>query len=635
MERYSNSIREVGQNSRRGALLLSIDVHHPQVLDFIKAKSDLKKVTGANISVKLSDEFIGAVINGGDYEQRFPVDNDNPQFSKLVSANEIFNVIVEQAWKTAEPGLLMWFNVKKYTPADCYERFASAGTNPCSELVLSPLDSCRLLCLNLLSYISKPFTKETKFHTNLFETHSKIAQRLMDDVIDLESECIDRIIKKILDDPEPQYTKQREIDMWHKIKSNNDDGRRTGTGITALGDALAALGITYGSKKSIEITEKIYRQLKLECYRSSVHMAKILGPFKGWNPKLEKNHEFLLRIKEEDPTLYQEMNKYGRRNVSLTTTAPTGSVSLLTCTSSGIEPVFKLSHTRRRKISDTDTNVTVNFIDETGDKWQEFEVFHPTFEKWKVITGKSKKEDSPWHGSCSHEIDWSNRIKLQTVAQKHICHGISSTLNLPKDISIEDVKKIYLQAAKNGLKGVTIYREGSRSGVLINKNSNNEYERPKELDCDVYVISRDKTPFFILIGKLNGIPFEIFAGNNFNNTIDKKIEQGKIIKSARGKYKFVNGSTELSPISAFTDPDIDCITRLVSTSLRHKVPIEFICSQLDKSGGHLHSVHKAIVRALKSYIKDGTKMGEQCPECSNDVWYKEGCKTCTCGWSKC
>lgn len=651
MERYSNSIREVGQNGRRGALMLTLDVHHPDILDFCTIKNDSTKVTGANISVRSSQEFVDALENDGEYELRFPVDYKEkgvqPTFSKFVKAKEVWDIIIHSAWLRAEPGILAWYNTVKNTPADYYEEYRSRGTNPCSEINLSPLDSCRLLCLNLYSYVVNPFTPDAYFDYNKFFYHAQIAQRLMDDLVDLESEKIQHIIKKVESDPEPYETKRKEIEMWEKIKKFNDEGRRTGTGITALGDTLAALGIKYGSEESIKTTESIYHMLKYGCYYSSVEMAKEIGPFKCWDWEKEKNCPFFEHFSERmlfvdgDKTipLLEAMQKYGRRNIALTTTAPTGSVSILTQTTSGIEPLFMIGYTRRRKINHNEKDAKVDFVDQSGDAWEEFTVYHPKVKEWMKVTGETDITKSPWYGCCAEEIDWINRVKLQAAAQKHVCHAISSTINLPEDATKELIAKIYLTAFKLGCKGMTVYRKNCRTGVLIETTEKEDVlkdapKRPKKLPCDVYTAKLDKKNHFIVVGLLDNKPYEIFVGKG-----DFNILNGFIIKVKRGHYQLLNTENEVvsDNICGKINHEQEIVTRLISTSLRHNIALPWIVQQLHRTDGDLHSLYKVIARFLKKYIADGEKAGEECPNCKGQLAYQEGCVRCLsgCGFSKC
>ncbi|HUS49379.1 MAG TPA: adenosylcobalamin-dependent ribonucleoside-diphosphate reductase [Candidatus Paceibacterota bacterium] len=648
-ERYSNTIREVGQNSRRGALILTLSIHHPEIINFVTAKKDLTKITGANISVKLTDEFLKAVERNESYEQRWPVDSKNPVTYKLVDAKEIWNTIIKSAWAVGEPGLLMWDNIIKESPADCYSDFGfkSTSVNPCSELVLSNGDSCRLLLLNLYTYVKNPFTKKSYFDFEEFYKDAQIAQRFMDDIVDLEIEHIDRIIKKVKNDPEPIEIKKDELSLWERIRKSCLKGRRTGTGITALGDTLAALGIKYGSNKSIETAEEIYKTLKLGCYRSSVDMAKELGPFEIWNHDLEKNNNFLLRIKENDKKLWNDMKKYGRRNIGILTSSPSGSVSILAKTSSGIEPVFQLSYKRRKKINPNDKNVRIDFKDQNGDCWQEFEIYHPKLKEWIKITGETDITKSPWYGCCAEEINWKNRVELQARANKHVDHSISSTVNLPEDVKVEEVAKIYETAWKSGCKGITVYRKNSRSGVLIDTKDNKPHilyttspKRPKSLPCDIYHVSVKGEEYFVIIGFLNGNePYEVFAGKNSN--ISKNLKKAQIRKAKRGQYELCDIIDEKiilhDNISQYIDEEQEAITRLLSAGLRHGCSIDFIVHSLEKTRGDLMGFAKAICRILKKYVKDGaTVKGEECPECGSKLFRIEGCISCqSCGWTKC
>ena len=483
MERYSNSTREVGQNSRRGALLLALNIHHPEVLNFITVKNDKTKVTGANLSLMLTDEFLTSVENNTQYEQKWPIE-DIPEQSIMIDAKPIWDKIIYNAWKNAEPCLLFWDTILENSPADCYSKFGfnSVCVNPCSELVLSTLSSCRLLLLNMYSFVKYPFTKNAEFDYKKWYKYCGIAQRLMDDVIDLEIECIDRIINKIKNDPEPENIKKDELDLWKTMKKNCSNERRTGTGITALGDTLAALGMNYCSQKGIQFAEDVYKILKFACYDESINMSKKLGAFSCWSHKLEKNNKFLNRFKTENldfpglkmsgAKLFDRMAKLGRRNIALLTTAPAGSVSILTQTTSGIEPVFQLEYTRRKKGNPGDENFRSDFIDKNGDNWMEFQVYHKKLKTWMKITGKKDISKSPWHNNTAHDLNWEKRVELQGKITQHLDHSVSSTINLPKDISEEEVAKIYMKAWKSGCKGITVYRDGCRDGVLITKKEN-------------------------------------------------------------------------------------------------------------------------------------------------------------------
>lgn len=636
MERYSNSIREVGQNNRRGALMLTLSVHHPDILDFITVKNNPLKVTGANISVRLTNEFIQSVEKDEEYELRFPVDDHiSPSISTMVKARDVWNTIVESAWNKAEPGLIMWDNVLT-GPADCYESYRSSGVNPCSEITLSPLDSCRLICINLFNFVDNPFTQKAKFNFEKFYEYAQLTQRLMDDLVDLEAEKIDAILHKIDKDPEPAGIKYNERKMWETIKKNNNEGRRTGTGITGLGDTLAALGIQYGSKESIKKVDKIYKTLKLGCYRASVNMAKEFGPFTGWNTNIEKGNQFLLRIKDEDPVLYADMQKYGRRNIALLTTAPAGSVSILTQTTSGIEPIFKLEpYIRRRKLTDSNKSDRCDFVDKTGDKWQNYEIWHPKVKMWMSITGETDLKKSPWFNSCANNIDWINRVRMQSAAQQHVCHSISSTINLPNTATKEDVANLYIEAFKSGCKGLTVYREGSRDGVLIKKEDKTT-ERPREVPCDVYHLTTKGVKYTVLVGILNNQPYEVFACRN--GSLDPNVKTGIIIRKKKGFYKveFDNGD-ELAPINALMSEEEEIISRFTSALLRTGANMQLIVQQLERAGENkdIHCFAKSVARALKKYIPDGKLEGEKC-KCGAELVREGGCKTCkTCGESTC
>lgn len=635
MERYSNSIREVGQNGRRGALMLTIDVHHPQVLDFVKSKYDTTKITGANISVRLTDEFLNAVKKDEDYEQRFPL--KKPTFTKKVKAKKVWDEIIKSARDTAEPGLLMWNNILKESPADCYANvgFETVSTNPCSEIPLSKLDSCRLMLLNVFSYIDEPFTKRARLNKEKLKADARLAQRLLDDLIDLELELIDKILTKIENDPEEEYIKKRERDLWLKIKDACRDGRRTGLGPTAIGDSLAALNLKYGSNASIKAVEEIYSTICHGSYEMSVELAKELGPFPVYSYNQEKDCPFIQRLPDE---IKEGIKRWGRRNIANLTTAPAGSMSLMAKigpyfeTTSGIEPAFKLEYIRRKKVNHNDQNAKVDFVDQSGDKWTNFKVLHAGLQYWKDITGKTNIEESPYWGACANDLDWNQRVKLQGVAQRYIDHGISSTINLPKDVSYEEVAKIYEAAWQNGLKGVTIYRDGSRSGVLV---ENKQEGRPRELECDVHHVTVKGTHYFVLVGLNEGKPFEVFAGKN--GFLDKEVAKGKIVKTKRAFKAIFDDETELSPITSMCDENQEAITRLVSTSLKHNVDLNYTVTQLEKIHGDMTSFARCVARALKKYIPDGTKLDEKCKECGQDSLVRqEGCVKClSCGSSKC
>ncbi len=663
-ERYSNSIREVGQAGRRGALMVTLNVHHPDIVEFAKVKRDLTKVTGANISIKLTDEFLKAVDENREYEQRWPVNSPSPTISKMVKAKDVWDIIVENAHHMAEPGLLFWDNIIKESPADCYADcgFETISTNPCSEIPLSKFDSCRLMLLNAFGYVDHPFTKNASFNFERFNKDAELCQRLMDDLVDLEIECIDRILQKVESDPESTEVKTREIALWKKIREAALNGRRTGTGTTAIGDALAALGLPYASDKGIAMTESIYKNLKLSAYRSSVTMAKEIGPFPIWNKDAEKNNPFLNRIKEEDEELYSDMQRYGRRNIALLTTAPAGSVSILTQTSSGIEPQFMIDpYVRRKKGNPGDTGFRSDFVDQNGDHWMEFKVYPPKVKMWMEVTGSSDLSNSPWKGSTAPELDWRKRVYLQSVAQRHLDHAISSTLNLPSDVSVESVDEIYRTAWKSGCKGITIYRDGCRTGVLVadtaKKKESNEIintkapKRPQILDCEVHHAAVKNKPYFVIIGLLGGKPYEVFASENtiedtHDMLIPKAFCKGTLTKEARGHYRadlFDKNDNKMviKKIGDKLSEDEGALTRMISTALRHGADVQFVVHQLEKVEGSMFGFSKSVARALKKHIPNGTEVtGETCSNCNTQdacaLVRQEGCVICkSCGWSKC
>jgi ribonucleoside-diphosphate reductase alpha chain len=661
MERFSNTCREVAQGGRRGALMLTISVHHPEIETFINIKKDLKKVTGANLSIRLSDEFMNAVEREDDVELRFPVDSINPKISQKVSAKNLWNKIIESAHGFAEPGLLFWDTVNRRTPSHCYEDFVSISTNPCAELLLSKYDSCRLLLINTLSFVENPFSNLAKFDFKKFENVAISAQRLMDDLIDLEVECIDKILAKIDQDPEPEIIKKTEKDLWLKIKQACLNGRRTGLGVTAIGDMLAALNVRYGSDESIDLVESVYKTLAVGAYKSTVQLAKERGAFPVFDFSKEKNHEFLLQIMNEDEHLKKDWENFGRRNIALTTTAPAGTVSILTQTTSGIEPAFEVVYLRRRKVMSNEKDVKIDFIDDLGDKWQQYEVYHPQFKKWMEISKKTKVEESPYYKARANDVDWVAKVKLQAAAQKWVCHSISNTTNIPKDTTTEVVKDIYMTGWKSGCKGVTVYRDGCRDGVLLTSDESSKKtqaiethapKRPLSLDCDVmnFTVAGEKWTFFV--GKLNNKPYEIMGGLSKYIVIPKRVKCGKIIKQLNQKisrYDFhydyeenQENETVLRDINTiFENVTNGAFTRIISLALRHGAPIQFIVEQLNKGSekdDDLFSFSRAVSRVLKQYIKDGTRVNNKlCPSCEmSDLAYQEGCLSCKmCGFSKC
>ena len=648
-ERFSNSIREVGQNGRRGALMLTQSIHHPDIRKFIACKQDLSKVTGANISVRLTDEFLTAVESKQDYSLRWG------KTVQPTNATEVWNSLIKSAHATAEPGMLMWDNILKESVSDCYAKdgFKTICTNPCSEIPLSAYDSCRLMLVNVFGYVRDPFLKHARFDWEAFSADAYRCQRLMDDMVDLELECIDKILKKIKDDPEPLNLKQRELELWEKVKAAATAGRRTGSGMTAVGDALAALGQKYGSKESIATVDEIYREFKLACYSASVDMAEELGAFPVYSNEAEEANPFILRIKEEDPALYAKMRKSGRRNIALLTTAPCGSVSILTQTSSGIEPQFMIApYIRRKKGNPGDQNFRSDYVDQSGDHWMEFEVYPHKVKEWMEVTKETDLAKSPWSGATAAELDWHNRVQLQATAQKHVDHAISSTVNLPADTSVETISKIYMEAWKSGCKGITIYRDGCRTGVLVSKadkKDNTSYKRLKMLPCEVHHQTVGGVPYFVIISLRDNSPYEVFAGVNKDDDgdiiIPKRFKGGTLTKMDRGHYRgqFVDDKNEgevltLNKLGNLVSSEEGAITRLISTLLRHGVEVHYIVHQLEKVKGDMNSFSKTVARAIKKYIPNGTVVkGEKCGSCeSESLIRQEGCVTCkSCGFSKC
>ena len=668
LERFSNSCREVAQGGRRGALMLSISVHHPQIMDFIKIKRDLKKVTGANISVRVSDEFMEAVKLGQRYEQRWPVDSVNPEISnKDVYAQEVWNALIESAHASAEPGVLFWDTAKRMTPADAYESegFGSTSTNPCGEIILSPYDSCRLMLVNLTSFVKNAWTQEAYFEWSHYAEVVQKAQRLMDDMIDLEIEQIDKILSKIESDPENDEVKYYEKNLWHNIRKVAVQGRRTGLGITGLGDCIAMLNQQYGDAESIKTTEEIYKWLAQNSYESSIQLAKERGAFPIFNKEKEENHPFLNRvISSLLPSRQADYKKYGRRNIANTTTAPAGSVSCLTQTTSGIEPAFMLYYKRRKKVQNDEE---VTFIDDLGDKWTEYLVYHHKFKEWMEFTSECEwQEDnnpdnavshSPYAGATANEINWVAKVDLQAAAQKWICHAISNTTNLPADIDVETVKQVYMRGWETGCKGITVYRDGSRSGVLVSADEKKETKfeqrqapkRPEVLECDIFHTSVKGERWVVMVGLLEGKPYEVLGGEANQIEIPRKYNKGilskRVFKTTNSKYDLTvgGGDDELSikdVVSVFDNPNHAGYTRVISTSLRHGVPAQFLVEQMQKDkNADLFSFSKVISRCLKTYIQDGTKSSVKiCQNCGaeDSIVYQEGCEMCkSCGSSKC
>lgn len=673
MERYSNSTREVAQDGRRGALMLSVSIKHPDSEDFIDAKLEQGKVTGANVSVKIQDDFMQAVEKGEMYRQTYPVQSDSPLYTKETDALKLWNKIVRNAWQSAEPGILFWDTIIRESVPDCYADlgYRTVSTNPCGEIPLCPYDSCRLLAINLYSYVENPFTPNAKFNFDLFKEHIHYAQRIMDDIIDLELEKIDAILAKVDADPEPEEIKAVERRLWENISKKANEGRRTGIGITAEGDMLAALGLTYGSDIATSFSEEIHKTVALEAYRSSVFLARERGAFSIYDTEREKNNPFINRLKEADAALYEDMAKYGRRNIALLTIAPTGTTSLMTQTTSGIEPVFMPFYKRRRKVNPNDKDVRVDFVDEVGDHWEEYTVFHHKFKIWMEINGYDINREytqeeldeiaakSPYHKATANDVDWLSKVRMQGRIQKWVDHSISVTINLPATATEELVGQLYFEAWKSGCKGVTVYRDGSRSGVLIantgteKKKSGFPTKRPEKLEADVVRFQNNKEKWIAFMGLMDGNPYEIFTGLSDDEDgilLPRSVTGGYIIKSydsegnSRYDFQYINKrgyKTTIEGLSYKFNPVFWNYAKLISGTLRHGMPIhkvvELVTSlQLDNET--INSWKAGVARALKKYIPDGTLAEDAlCEDCgSDDVVYQEGCLTClTCGSSKC
>lgn len=681
MERYSNSTREVAQDGRRGALMLTVSIKHPDSEDFINAKLEQGKVTGANISVKIDDEFMRAAAKESEYEQKYPIDSDKPVYTKTIDAKRLWDKIVHNAWRSAEPGVLFWDTILRESVPDCYADlgFKTVSTNPCGEIPLCPYDSCRLLAINLYSYVVNPFKKDAYFDFDLFSKHVQLAQRIMDDIIDLESEKIDLILEKINRDPESEEIKGTERHLWEKIRKKTLQGRRTGVGITAEGDMLAALGLRYGTEDATDFSESVHKTIALNAYKSSVIMAKERGAFEIYDTEREKNNPFILRLKEADPKLYEEMAKYGRRNIACLTVAPTGTTSLMSQTTSGIEPVFLPVYKRRRKVNPNDVDSHIDFVDENGDSWEEYVVFHHKFVTWMEANGypttkiySSDEIDelvakSPYYKATSNDVDWLQKVRMQGRIQKWVDHSISVTINLPSDVSEELVGELYMEAWKSGCKGCTVYRDGSRAGVLISNDEKDDkkkdddcYElpqivtsRPTELEADVIKFQNNKEKWIAFIGLLNGRPYEIFTGINDEDDgimIPKNVTSGKIIKAydrdGRKHYDFQfqnrrGYKVTIEGLDSKFNPEYWNYAKLISGVLRYGMPIDQVIklvSGLDLDNETINTWKNGVERALKKYLPNETEAkGQKCPVCGHETLvYQEGCLKCrNCGASKC
>ena len=675
MERYSNSTREVAQDGRRGALMLTVNIKHPDAEAFIDAKMTEGKVTGANVSVRIDDDFMRCATEGVPYQQQYPVDSAEPMIKKEVDATAIWNKIIHNAWKSAEPGVLFWDTIARESVPDCYADlgFRTISTNPCGEIPLCPYDSCRLLAVNLYSYVVNPFTPEAYFDFDLFREHIAKAQRIMDDIIDLEMEKIDLILEKIDADPETDEVKSSERNLWLKIKAKTLKGRRTGVGTTAEGDMLAAMGYKYGTVAATDFSESVHKALALAAYRSSVELAKERGAFEIYDTEREKDNPYINRLREADPGLYEMMTHYGRRNIACLTIAPTGTTSLMTRTTSGIEPVFLPVYKRRRKVNPNDAEVRIDYVDETGDAFEEYIVYHPKFIEWMKVNGIDVKDDytqeqldelvakSPYAGATSNDIDWLEKVNMQGRIQKWVDHSISVTINLPADVSEELVNKLYVSAWKAGCKGCTVYRDGSRSGVLVAIEKKPEVaevkphvvKRPIELEADVVRFQNNKEKWIAFVGLIDGAPYEIFTGladDDDGIFCPKSVTHGKIIKAVDEKgnkrydFQFINKRGYKTTIEGLSDkfnPEYWNYAKLISGVLRYGMPIDQVLKLvggLELDSQSINTWKMGVERALKKYLPNGTKAnGQRCPNCGNETLiYHEGCHICTtCGTSKC
>lgn len=685
MERYSNSTREVAQDGRRGALMLTVSVKHPDSEAFVDAKMTEGKITGANVSLKIDDAFMQAAIEGKEYTQQYPIHAEKPKYTQKIDATTFWNKIIHNAWQSAEPGVLFWDTIIRESLPDCYADlgFKTVSTNPCGEIPLCPYDSCRLLAINLYSYVENPFTPNAKFNFSKFKEHVMYAQRMMDDIIDLEMEKIETIIAKIEADPETDEVKATELNLWKKIKDKTSQGRRTGVGTTAEGDMIAAMGLTYGTEEATKFSVEVHKTLALAAYRSSVMLASERGAFPVFDYKREVNNPFMNRLKEADSELYDLMVKYGRRNIACLTIAPTGTTSILTQTTSGIEPVFLPVYKRRRKVNANDKEVRVDFVDESGDAFEEYVVYHPKFITWMNINGIEVKDNytqeqideivakSPYYKATSNDVDWLNKVKMQGAVQKWVDHSISVTINLPNDVSEEMVNKLYVEAWKSGCKGCTVYRDGSRSGVLISlKNEKKKttenavpspadengfvtHKRPIELDADVVRFQNNKEKWIAFIGLIDGKPYEIFTGiadDDEGIFCPKSVSKGKIIKvidengQKRYDFQFVNKrgfKTTIEGLSEKFNPEFWNYAKLISGVLRYRMPIAQVLKlvgSLELDNQSINTWKVGVERALKKYLPNGEKAsGQTCPNCGQEsLVYQEGCLICTnCGTSRC
>ena len=680
MERYSNSTREVAQDGRRGALMLSVSIKHPDAEHFIDAKMDGTKVTGANVSVRIDHDFMKAVKSESKYTQQYPINSTNPKFTKEIDAKKLWDKIIHNAWKSAEPGILFWDTIINESIPDCYADlgFKTVSTNPCGEIPLCPYDSCRLIAINLYSYVENPFTPQATFNYQKFNKHVQMAQRIMDDIVDLELEKVNKIVEKIEADPENIEIKRTELNLWKKIKTKSIQGRRTGVGITAEGDMLAALGLKYGTPEATDFCEDIHKKLALAAYRSSVDMARDRGSFPIYDSIREEKNPMIMRLRAEDEQLYQDMVKFGRRNIALLTIAPTGTTSLMTQTTSGIEPVFMVSYKRRRKVNPNDKQVKVDFVDEVGDSWEEYHVFHHKFMTWLTANGydadqvsKMEEEElnkiiekSPYHGATANDVDWVEKVKLQGAVQKWVDHSISVTVNVPNSCTEDLVSQIYQTGWESGCKGITVYRDGSRSGVLISNDKKEDKQevantfgetmapkRPEKLEAEIIQFNNESEKWIAVIGLLDGRPYEIFTGAAKESfSILSQVQKGWVIKSrsddGKTRYDFQyedshGYKTTIEGLSRTFNEEYWNYAKLISGVLRHGMPLSFVVDMVENlhlNDETLNTWKKGVVRSLKRFIADGTKPAENtCPSCKEpSLVYEEGCLNCkSCGHSKC
>jgi len=664
MDRFSNTTREVAQNGRRGALMLTMDIAHPDVEDFITIKQDLTKITGANISIRLSDEFMTAVVNDTDFLLRWPIESPTPTYTKVIKAKQLWDTIIKCAHNTAEPGLIFWDKQHNYSTSSFYPGFKNSSTNPCSEIAMQGGDSCRLIAINLYSFVKNPFTSEAEFDYDKFYKVTYETQRLMDDLVDLELEAVERIFNKIVDDKEPNHIKQNEIDTWKLLYKNGKKGRRTGLGFTALADTVAAMGVKFDSNDALLLVDKIMKAKLAGEFDSSIDMAITRKPFEIFDPEIEEKSDFIQMLKKEMPAIYERMMTYGRRNISISTVAPTGSLSMLAQTSSGIEPIFLLSYKRRRKVNPSEKKATVAFVDDLGDSFEEFEVIHPKLKTWMHITGNDNVNESPYAGATAPEINWEKRIEMQALVQKYTTHSISSTINLPTDVSLEKVNDIYIESWKQGLKGITVYREGSRSGILVAKDSKQDRmkdskfdetfapKRPKRLDAKIVRFQNEYEKWIAVVGLLDGKPYEIFTGKmEYAFNLPQWVLTGWVIKNkddeGHSRYDFQycdkdGYKTTIEGLSRSFNKEYWNYAKLISGVLRHGMPLNYVVqliNNLNLIDENINTWKNGVARTLKQFIPDGTSaIDKKCPECHDPegLIYEEGCLKCkSCGHSKC